>query len=244
MPGVFISYRRDDSSGYAGRLYDALVTHFGSDLVFIDIDSIRAGENFADVIDKGIAAYSVVVVLIGKGWLKSVDDQGDRRLDDPHDFVRLEIASALAQTIPVIPVLVAGAKMPRSDDLPKPLKLQRLQASEEIMNSPHFFAVTFPRPPLIYLLQNCRRFFNGLINEKIFTRVRLGQRVCGRRKASLTAWSSRREPRPANCRISWSLLGRPTSELLLALSDERADCRRLVHGVFGMTLASFEKLNS
>ena len=123
MPGVFISYRRDDSSGYAGRLYDALVAHFGSELVFIDIDSIRAGQNFPDVIDKRIAACSVVVVLIGKGWLKSVDDRGDRRLDDPHDFVRLEIASALAQKIPVIPVLVGGAKMPRPDDLPEPLKL-------------------------------------------------------------------------------------------------------------------------
>jgi hypothetical protein len=122
VPGVFISYRRDDSSGYAGRLHDALVAHFGSDLVFIDIDSIRAGQNFADVIDKRIAPCSVVVVLIGKGWLKSVDDQGHRRLDDPHDFVRLEIASALAQQIPVIPVLVGDAKMPRPDDLPKPLK--------------------------------------------------------------------------------------------------------------------------
>ena len=66
MPGVFISYRRDDSSGYAGRLYDALVAHFGSDLVFIDIDSIRAGQNFADVIDKRIAACSAVVVLMAK----------------------------------------------------------------------------------------------------------------------------------------------------------------------------------
>ena len=131
MPGVFISYRRDDSSGYAGRLYDALVAHFGSDLVFIDIDSIRAGENFADVIDKRIAACSVVVVLMGKGWLKSVDDQGHRRLDDPHDFVQLEIASALAQKIPVIPVLVAGARMPRPDDLPKPVKaLAHLNAIE------------------------------------------------------------------------------------------------------------------
>jgi hypothetical protein len=131
MPGVFISYRRDDSGGYAGRLYDALVAHFGRDLIFIDIDSIRAGENFVDVIDKRIAACSVVVVLIGKSWLKSVDDRGNRRLDDPHDFVRLEAASALAQKIPVIPVLVGGAKMPRPDDLPEPLKsLAHLNAIE------------------------------------------------------------------------------------------------------------------
>jgi outer membrane protein assembly factor BamB len=131
MSGVFISYRRDDSGGYAGRLYDALVAHFGKDLIFIDIDSIRAGENFADVIDRHIAACSVVVVLIGKSWLKSVDDQGNRRLDNPRDFVRLEAASALAQRIPVIPVLVGGAKMPRPDDLPEPLKsLAHLNAIE------------------------------------------------------------------------------------------------------------------
>ena len=82
MAGVFISYRRDDSGGYAGRLYDALVAHFGRDLIFVDIDSIRAGENFVDVIDKRIAACSVVAVLIGKSWLKSLDDQGNRRLDE------------------------------------------------------------------------------------------------------------------------------------------------------------------
>jgi TIR domain-containing protein len=120
MGGVFISYRRDDTAGYAGRLYDALSAHFGRDLVFIDVDSIRAGENFVDVIDKWIASSSVVIVLIGKAWLNSAGAHG-RRLDDPHDFVRLEVASALRQKIPVIPVLVGGAKMPSPDDLPAPL---------------------------------------------------------------------------------------------------------------------------
>jgi len=120
MGGVFISYRRDDTAGYAGRLYDALSAHFGRDLVFIDVDSIRAGENFVDVIDGWIASSSVVIVLIGKAWLNSAGPHG-RRLDDPHDFVRLEVASALQQKIPVIPVLVGGAKMPPPDDLPAPL---------------------------------------------------------------------------------------------------------------------------
>ena len=96
MGGVFISYRRDDTAGYAGRLYDALTAHFGRDLVFIDVDSIRAGQNFVDVIDGWIASCSVVIVLIGKGWLNSADARG-RRLDDPQDFVRLEVASALRQ---------------------------------------------------------------------------------------------------------------------------------------------------
>jgi hypothetical protein len=120
MGGVFISYRRDDTAGYAGRLYDALSAHFGRDLVFIDVDSIRAGQNFVDVIDRWIASSSVVMVLIGKAWLNSAGPHG-RRLDDPHDFVRLEVASALRQKIPVIPVLVGGAKMPSADDLPAPL---------------------------------------------------------------------------------------------------------------------------
>ena len=120
MGGVFISYRRDDTAGYAGRLYDALAAHFGRDLVFIDVDSIRAGDNFVDVIDRWIASSSVVIVLIGKAWLNSAGPHG-RRLDDPHDFVRLEVASALRQKIPVIPVLVGGAKMPPPDDLPAPL---------------------------------------------------------------------------------------------------------------------------
>ncbi len=131
MRGVFISYRRDDTAGYAGRLYDALTPHFGRDLVFIDVDSIRAGQNFADVIEQRIASCSVVIVLIGKAWLNSTDDRGLRRLDNPDDFVRLEVASALRQNTPVMPVLVGGAKMPRPDDLPAPLaSLAHLNAVE------------------------------------------------------------------------------------------------------------------
>ena len=121
MPGVFISYRRDDTAGYAGRLYDALTAHFGKEHVFIDIDSIGAGQNFADVIERQIASCSVVIVLIGKAWLTSTDEHRARRLDNPHDFVRLEVASALRRKLPVIPVLVGGAKMPHPEDLPAPL---------------------------------------------------------------------------------------------------------------------------
>jgi TIR domain len=131
MHGVFISYRRDDTAGYAGRLYDALTAHFGRDQVFIDVDSIRAGQNFADVIEEKIASCSVVIVLIGKVWLNSTNDRGVRRLDDPHDFVQLELVSALRRSVPVIPVLVGGAKMPRPDDLPAALApLAHLNAIE------------------------------------------------------------------------------------------------------------------
>lgn len=131
MPGVFISYRRDDAAGYAGRLYDALTAHFGRSLVFIDIDSIRAGQNFVDVIEQRIASCSVVIVLIGRAWLNITDDRAARRLDDPHDFVRLEVESAFRQNVPVIPVLVGSAKMPRQEDLPATLApLAHLNAIE------------------------------------------------------------------------------------------------------------------
>ena len=135
MPGVFISYRRDDTAGYAGRLYDALTAHFGKEHVFIDIDSIGAGQNFADVIEQQIASCSVVIVLIGKGWLTSTDEHAARRLDNPHDFVRLEVASALRRKLPVIPVLVGGAKMPRPDDLPPPLAALAYLNAIEIFDS-------------------------------------------------------------------------------------------------------------
>lgn len=121
MAGVFISYRRDDTAGYAGRLYDALSARFRKKLVFIDVDSIPAGDDFVEVVEKRIASCSVVLVLIGKAWLNSRDDRGNRRLDHPNDFVRLEIASALRQNKEVIPVLVGGARMPHASDLPAPL---------------------------------------------------------------------------------------------------------------------------
>ncbi len=130
MSGVFISYRRDDTAGYAGRLYDALTVEFDKSQIFIDVDSIHPGEDFVQVIDKRIASSSVVLVLIGKGWLNS-GGVNSRRLDDAKDFVRLEVASALRQKIPVIPVLVGGARMPSVGDLPEPLAaLAHLNAIE------------------------------------------------------------------------------------------------------------------
>jgi TIR domain/PQQ-like domain len=151
--GIFISYRRDDTAGYAGRIYEALTAHFGKELVFIDIDSIRAGQNFVDVIEQKIASCSVVIVLIGKAWLNSTDGRGARRLDDPHDFVRLEIVSALRQKIPVIPVLVGGAKMPRPDDLPPPLAplahLNAIEIFDQLFRDSLRLLVTALRP-LVY----------------------------------------------------------------------------------------------
>jgi hypothetical protein len=127
---VFINYRREDASGYAGRLYEWLSDRFGPDRVFMDISAIRPGADFVRAIESEVAACEAVLVLIGRQWLNCTTD-GRRRLDDPRDFVRLEIASALSRDALVIPVLVEGAAVPREQDLPDDLKpLARRHALE------------------------------------------------------------------------------------------------------------------
>ncbi len=118
MGAIFISYRRDDAEGQAGRLYDDLVKQFGEDGVFMDVTDIEAGRDFRQVIDQHVASCGVLLAVIGKDWIDSRDAMERRRLDDPNDFVRLEVASALKRDIPVIPVLVRGASMPRAEQLP------------------------------------------------------------------------------------------------------------------------------
>jgi hypothetical protein len=119
--GIFISYRRADSEGQSGRLYDDLVAAFGKDRVFFDVSGIKPGQDFRLAIDDQVASCSVLLAVIGKDWLVAADSSGRKRLDDPHDFVRIEISSALKRNIPVIPVLVRGAIMPGSSVLPDDL---------------------------------------------------------------------------------------------------------------------------
>jgi hypothetical protein len=119
---IFISYRREDSSGWAGRLFDRLSNQFPSNQIFMDVDSIDLGENFVKTIGETVGSCDVLIAVIGKGWLTSRDQEGQRRLDNPDDFVRLEIATALKRDIRVIPVLVDGASMPQPRDLPDDLK--------------------------------------------------------------------------------------------------------------------------
>ena len=120
MARIFICYRREDSSGHAGRLYDRLGARFGDD-VFMDIDAIGPGVDFARLIDETIDTVEAVIVVIGQEWLSSADADGSRRLDDPEDLVRQEISVALARDVLVIPVLVQGAVLPKPEDLPPEL---------------------------------------------------------------------------------------------------------------------------
>lgn len=118
---VFISYRREDTSGIAGRLYDRLAARFGGDRVFMDVDSISPGFDFGKVVEDAVESCDVLLVLIGRDWLQVTNSSGRRRLDDPGDYVAAEIRAGLDRNIPVIPVLVDGARPPHDDDLPRPL---------------------------------------------------------------------------------------------------------------------------
>jgi hypothetical protein len=117
--GVFISYRREDEPSFAGRLYDRLVTIFGARRVFFDINTIELGLDFGAVINEYLSSSKVLLVVIGKNWISAKDPRGQFRLSHPDDFVRLEIETGLLRGIPVIPVLVDGAVMPSSAELPR-----------------------------------------------------------------------------------------------------------------------------
>ena len=121
-PKLFISYRRDDSAGYAGRLYDQLKTEFGHDHLMIDVDSIPLGANFVKVLGEEVVKCDVLLAIIGPGWLDARDEDGKRRLEDPNDSVRIEIATALKRDVPLIPILIEGTRIPKADQLPDDLK--------------------------------------------------------------------------------------------------------------------------
>jgi len=123
---IFISYRREDSAPYAGRLNDRLCLAFGADRVFMDIDDIPLGQNFTAALRENVRAADVVLPVIGPKWLSMKDAAGRRRLDDENDFVRFEVAEALRQGKRVIPILVNDTPMPQAADLPNELQPMRV----------------------------------------------------------------------------------------------------------------------
>src|SRR5262245_35399419 len=127
--GIFISYRRNDSRHAAGRLVDRLGQTFGHDQLFMDVDAIEPGLDFVQELGHRVDSCDVLLALIGPGWVAAMDEGGRRRLDDPSDFVRLEIETALRRNIRVIPVLLDGASLPPEESLPRGLQpLVRRQA--------------------------------------------------------------------------------------------------------------------
>jgi hypothetical protein len=121
VKGIFISYRRDESAAYAGRMADGFTEHFGENRVFRDIDSIEPGLDFAEAIERAVDSSEVLIAVIGRNWLTATDAAGHKRLENPDDYVRMEIGAALQRNIRVIPVLVQGAAMPSAEQLPEDL---------------------------------------------------------------------------------------------------------------------------
>jgi hypothetical protein len=121
MTKIFISYRRDDSGYVAGMLAQRLQGQFGKDAVFLDVDNIPFGLDFRDHIARAVGQCDVLLALIGDSWIAATSADGQRRIDSPTDFVRLELEAALTRTIPVVPVLVDKARMPTEGELPASL---------------------------------------------------------------------------------------------------------------------------
>jgi len=131
-PRIFISYRRLDSAGHSGRLVDHLKQHLGVNAVYFDMDSIVPGEDFVESIKTAVSSCQYLFAIIGPQWLTVTDETGQRRLNDPNDTVRLEIATALKKNSHVVPVLVGGARMPREAELPDEISALARRSAFEI----------------------------------------------------------------------------------------------------------------
>lgn len=138
MNQIFICYRRDDSAAVAGRIYDRLSQKFGKSAIFKDVDSIPLGVNFRNHLDSVVKQCDVVLVLVGDKWLDDAKGIEKRRINNPRDFVRIEVESALRRDIPVIPLLIENAEMPSEDDLPSELKEFAYRNGMSIRHDPYF----------------------------------------------------------------------------------------------------------
>ena len=131
MGGIFISYRREDSAGWTGRLAEHLREVFGAESIFMDLDTIQPGADFTEALQTAVSSCDVLLAMIGPDWATATDRSGKLRLEDPTDWVRVEIAAALKRKIRVVPVLVGGASIPTVDLLPDDLDpLAQRQAHE------------------------------------------------------------------------------------------------------------------
>ncbi|MGB6451380.1 MAG: TIR domain-containing protein [Steroidobacteraceae bacterium] len=138
MSGIFISYRRSDNPDATGRIYDRLVAEFGRAQVFKDVDSIPLGQDFRGHLNGIVGDCGVVLAIIGPRWTDARSNAGQRRLEDPDDFVRIELEAALARDIPVVPVLVGHAPIPVASELPGSLASMAFRQSIEVRPDPDF----------------------------------------------------------------------------------------------------------
>lgn len=154
MPRIFISYRRADSQTITGRIYDSLAAVFGEEQVFKDVYNIPAGVDFRAVLTREVSMADVVLVVIGPAWATLTDNSGQRRLDDPNDYVRIEVEQALSRsTTLVVPVLVGGASMVRAADLPETLSELAYRNAAVVRDDPDF------RRDIAQLIDQIQKYF-------------------------------------------------------------------------------------
>jgi len=131
--GIFISYRRDETAGYAGRIADKFIEHFGEERVFRDIDSMEPGLDFVEAIERALESCAVVLVVIGRNWTTTLKEHEQTGQED---YMQLEVATALKRNdVRVIPVLVQGASMPRAEEFPNDLSALRRRNAIELHDS-------------------------------------------------------------------------------------------------------------
>lgn len=151
--GIFLSYRREETAQVAGRLADRLRERFGAERIFIDVESIGLGLDFTEELTKALNSCDLLLALIGKQWLTVLGEEGRRRLDDENDYVRIEIETALQRNIRVIPILVDGAAMPRTEQLPASLhalvrrQTRRLSHEDFVTQASHLIDQIAPLLP-------------------------------------------------------------------------------------------------
>src|SRR5664279_1194063 len=138
LSGIFISYRRSDNPDAVGRIYDRLLAEFGKAQVFKDVDSIPLGQDFRGHLNSIVSECGVMLAIIGPRWTDASNKAGQRRLEDPDDFVRIELEAALTRDIPVVPVLVAHAPIPLASELPASLASMAFRQSIEVRPDPDF----------------------------------------------------------------------------------------------------------
>ena len=138
MNRIFISYRRQDSADITGRIYDHLVSRFGRENVFKDVDAIPYGADFRKEFQDALSHATVCLVVIGSHWLDTADEEGQRRIDNPDDFVRIEIETSLKRDVRVIPLLVRGVSIPSEAELPEAIRPLAYRHAISIRDDPDF----------------------------------------------------------------------------------------------------------
>jgi uncharacterized membrane protein YhaH (DUF805 family) len=178
---IFICYRRGDSQAAAGRLYDQLLQHFNRDQLFMDVDAIEPGVDFVKSLDEQVANCTAFIAVIGPGWLTARSNNRKLRLHNPSDYVRVEIESALKRDVRVIPVLVDGASMPRSSDLPPSLQELARRNAKEIAH--HRFAADCDD-----LARHIKCAIEVVITPSVPTRLVANYSVSQREAGAILSW--------------------------------------------------------